>query len=270
MQDTYGDPGVAAYYAPQSTVDPNYLPNPITTSDDLDQLSPQQLTQKINTDLDSYFNVSDILSNAQNVSPAVENSLNGFSDVLQNVATTQLDSYINNTVNTTNFNEDVYYTQVKSKVAQAFDNYMSNIGNNIGLTPNEQTSILVASNYTSLLIQTVDFRNDTNLNYQINNTLNSTLRVNAVKTNGFFSAIGNVFRRAAKIVAFVVVFAAVVAVSGAVGAFLGWGLSAIDPNFTGPNVDNFGVPLLSGAGGVIYGITKLFNNTRIWSWAWKR
>lgn len=270
MQDTYGDPGVAAYYAPQPTVDPNYNPNPITTSDDLDQLSPQQLTQEINTDLDSYFNVSDILSNAQNLSPAVENSLNGFSDVLQNVASTELDSYINNSVDTTNFNEDVYYAQVKSKVSQAFDNYMYNIGTNIGLTPNEQTIVLVASNYASSIIQTVDFRNDANFNIQINNAIKAPIKINAIKTNGFFSTIGNIFRRAAKIVVFVVVLAAVVAVSGAIGATIGFALNAIDPGNTGPNVDGFGVPLLSGLGGAIYGATKLFNNTRIWSWAWKR
>jgi len=270
MQETYGDPGVAAYYAPQPIVVPNYQPQPITTDDDLNYLSSGELSQKIHTDLDGYFDISSVLANAQNVSPAVQNSLNNFSDILQNLAGTELDGYINNTTDITNFNEDAYYTQVKSKVDQAIGNYMYNIGNNIGLTPNEQTSILVASTYTSALVETSDFRDQLTSYSQINNSMNSVLKTNTIKTSGLFSSIGNVFRRAAKVVVLAAVTAVVFVASAVVGAAIGAGLGFLGAsNPGGENISVFGVGAFTALGGGISGLVTLFTKTHIWSWALK-
>ncbi|RYY07122.1 MAG: hypothetical protein EOP43_04200 [Sphingobacteriaceae bacterium] len=267
MQDTYGNPGVTAYYSPQPTLLPNYQPQPITTSDDLNYLSPSGLSQKVNSDLAGYFSFNSALSNAQNVSSAVQNSLNGFTSVLQNLATTEMDGYINNSVDMTNFNDDIYYAQVKSKVNQAFNDYRYNLGNSIGLTANEQTSILVATSYASLMAQNIDFRDELSSNNQIANNLNSAVKINSIKVNGLFSSIGKALSRVAKVIVAAVVTIAAATVGAVVGFAVGAVLGFIDPGYQDPNTIS-GVPLFTALGGFLYGGSLIVNKTKIWNWAW--
>ncbi len=262
MHDIYGDSGVVAYYVPDPIMNQNYNPTFTTTTEDFNNSTPEILFQKINSDLTAFCDLNGI-TDALKASPAVRESINGISATLKNIANTEMNNYIYNNVDTTNFNEDNYYNSIKLKATVAINNYMYNVGNSISLNPNEQTSILVASSYALQMVNTIDFRaflrdqGTNNLSVQSINNLSN------VKVNGFFSSIFNVVAKVAKVIAATVVTAVVVIASAAVGAVLGSGFAAIDPS----GVDKGEFAGLDAIGGAAYGLDRMIYHTNLWKWA---
>lgn len=262
MHENYGDLGIAAYYAPDPIMSQNYNPAFTTTTEDFNSSTPEILFQKINSDLTAFCDLNGI-TDALRTSPAVRESINGISATLQNIASTEMNDYIYNNVDTTSFNEDNYYNSIKLKATAAINNYMYNVGNSISLNPNEQINILVASNYALQMVNTIDFRaflrdqGTNNLSVQSINNLSN------VKVNGFFSSIFNVVAKVAKVIAATVVTAVVVIASAAVGAVLGSGFASIDPSGT----DKGEYAGFSAIGGAAYGLDRMIYHTNLWKWA---
>ncbi len=259
MHDNYGDSGVAAYYAPDPIMSQNYNPTFTTTTEDFNNSTPEILFQKIHSDLTAFCDLNGI-TDALKSSPAVRESINGISATLKTIADTEMNNYIYNSVDTTNFNEDDYYNSIKLKATVAINNYMYNVGNSISLNPNEQTNILVASSYALQMVNTIDFR--AFLTEQGTNNL-SVQSINNVKVNGFFSSIFKVVTKVAKIIAATVVTAVVVIASAAVGAVLGSGFASTDPSGT----DKGEYASFTAVGGAAYGLDRMIYHTNLWKWA---
>lgn len=263
MSDNYGDPGVNAYYLPSPVIQQSYNPVYITTDDDFNNATPQALSQKVNSDLSSYLDVNGVTS-ASNTSPALQANIDGFTNALKGIATSEMDKYIYGLVDTTNFNEDDYYNSIKSKTSQAISNYISNIGNSPSLNSYEQMAVLNAATNASQLINTVDMRGFATYQDNTNLAANSIKTMSDVRVKSFFSSIVKVVAKVAKVVAAVVVTLAVAVVAGVIGFAICSGLVTIDPSY---NPDAGLGKGITAFGGFVYGFDQMYFKTNLWKWA---
>lgn len=260
MTDSYGTDGAAAYIAPATAVQTAYNPVPLTTAADVETLAPTELSQKVNSDLNQYFDISGLMTASQ-ASSAVQGSVNDLSAKLETLATSEVGGYIDGTSDTTNFSEDAIFASVKVKTAAVFNEYMSNVGNQVLMTPSEQIVVLAASYNASQLVDAVDFRSSVSAGGQL--ASQSLNKLNAIHVNGFFSKLVKIVKAVAKVVAAVVVSAVVIVGAAVVGGVAGLVITALgDSNSNGQNT----FAQIDALGGALWGYDKIAKSN-LWKWA---
>jgi len=239
---------------------------PLALDNEVDEnLTTAQALIEAKANVASVLNIQNFTAQAENQDIALSANLDELSSSITNIANDELETALN-TDESTIVNEEAAVeevtTRLNNRIQTCINNHVQASNYNLGLTSNQRTRIAVSSLYALETLQTPQLLEEVSI--AVNNSLDEALVLATVSvrdhvlTKGFFSKIGNFFKKVVKVVA-VVAWSVVSIVGITVLAAL-----AADSN-GGPNYNPNNDPTVIGA--FIAGVSYVAKNSKKW-WRW--
>ncbi|KRT16582.1 hypothetical protein ASU31_07115 [Pedobacter ginsenosidimutans] len=259
------DPSAQLQYSEMQNLTEQIVP-PLTLDNEVDEnLTTAQALIEAKANVASVLNIQNFTAQAENQDIALSANLDELSSSITNIANDELETALN-TDESTIVNEEAAVeevtTRLNNRIQTCINNHVQTSNYNLGLTSTQRTRIAVSSLYALETLQTPQLLEEVSI--AVNNSLDEALVLATVSvrdqvlTKGFFSKIGNFFKKVVKVVA-VVAWSVVSIVGVTVLAYLA-GESNGGPNYN-PNND----PTVIGA--FIAGVSYVAKNSKKW-WRW--